>query len=488
MNGPSNLPAPSKKVSLPAIMKSRVPRDHLEFLPANLEILETPSSPKASFFLWVLCGMLAAALAWSWFARLDIHAIAKGKIQPSGRSKIVQPLDPGKVRAINVTNGAHVKAGDVVIELDPTDSEADRQTLAGQLEWLNAELVRRRVAIEAVNTKNDTPKIEFPSSVSEGVQGRERSAFFADLNQYISNRESLVAQRGQQEAMQQRLTMSIGAREKLLASLQERVGMKESLVALQSGTRSAVIDALQTMQGEQTNLAYDKGQLLEAQAGTVASERKIGQLKQEFIAKQTQEYLDSQRKRSDVLQALVKADAKETRTRLTSPIDGYVQQLLVTTIGQVVTTGQPLMVVVPTDGVLEVEALVENQDIAFIQPGQEAIIKVDSFPFTRYGSIKGTVKRVSSDAVDQRDAGMTSETNTQRNSNANTISGVSQVQNLVYPVTIELKDKSIFADGRDVPLGPGMTVTAEVKTGNRRVIDYLLAPLREISSNAARER
>jgi hemolysin D len=488
MNGPSNLPVPAKKISFPAILKSRVPRDHLEFLPANLEILETPSSPKASLFLWVLCAMLAAAIAWSWFARLDIHAVAKGKVQPSGRSKIVQTLDPGKVRTINVTNGARVKAGEVVLELDPTDSEADRKTLADQLEWLNAEIVRRTAAIEAVNNQNDTPEIAFPPSVSESVQVRERSAFLADLGQYIANRESLVAQRGQQIAMQQRLTMSIEAREKLLASLKERVNMKESLVSVQSGTRASVIDALQTMQGEQTNIAYDKGQLLEAQAGTVASERKIWQSKQEFIAKQTQEYLDSQRKRSDVMQALVKADAKESRTRLVSPIDGYVQQLLVTTIGQVVTTGQPLMVVVPTDGILEVEALVENQDIAFIRPGQDAVIKVDSFPFTRYGSIKGIVKRVSPDAVDQRDAGMTSETNTQRNSNSNAISGVSQVQNLIYPVTVELSEKSIFADGRDVPLGPGMTVAVEIKTGDRRVIDYILAPLREISSRAARER
>ena len=487
MNGPVKLPALTKN-AVPAILKSRVPKDHLEFLPANLEILETPSSPKASLFLWVLCVMLASALLWSWFAHLDIFAVAKGKIQPSGRSKIVQTLDPGKIRTINVTNGARVKAGEIVLELDPTDSEADKKTLEGQLEWLNAEVVRRTAAIEAVNTQNDTPEIVFPATVSEGVQLREKSAFYADLGQYIAGRESLVAQRGQQVAMQERLKGSIQAREKLIASLNERVGMKEALVSLQSGTRSSVIDALQTMQGEQTNLAYDRGQLLEAQAGTLASERKVVQLKQEFVAKQTQEFLDSQRKRSDVLQALVKAEAKETRTKLRAPIDGYVQQLLVTTVGQVVTTGQPLMVVVPSDGVFEVEALVENQDIAFIRLGQEAIIKVDSFPFTRYGSIKGTVKRISPDAVDQRDAGMTSETNTQRNANANTISGVSQVQNLVYPVTVELSSLSIYADGRDVPLGPGMTVTVEVKTGDRRVIDYLLAPLREVSSRAATER
>jgi membrane fusion protein, hemolysin D len=478
-----------RKSALPAVIKARAaPVDHLEFLPANLELLETPASPRASVFLWLLCGLLAAALGWSWFAHLDIHAVAQGRIQPNGRSKVVQPLDPGVVSSINVVNGATVRAGDILVELDPTDSLADRDTLTGQLEWLEAEVVRRTKAIDAVRNKNDTPNIVFPSTVSEPIQLQERNGLLADISQYVADRESLNAQRGQLEATKQRLTMSIDARDKLIASLRERVDMKEKLVALQSGTRSAVIDALQTLQSEETNSAYDKGQLIETQASVTSNLKKIEQLTEQFISKQTQALLDAQRKHSDVSQSLIKARAKTARTRLVAPIDGTVQQLLVTTIGQVVTTGQPLMVIVPLEAKLEVEALIQNQDIAFVKPGQDVIVKVNSFPFTRYGTIEGTVRRVSSDSVDQRDAGLSSDTGNQRGGNANAVSGVTPVQNLVYPVVIELSRFSIYADGRDVPLGPGMMVTAEVRTGSRRVIDYLLAPLREIASQAGRER
>jgi hemolysin D len=478
-----------RKSTVPVALKPRLPLDHLEFLPANLELLETPSSPKASFFLWLLCAMLAAALAWSYFASLDIHAIAKGRIQPSGRSKVVQPLEAGRVREIKVSNGMRVAAGDTLVELDPTETVADRDALSGQIEWLTAEIVRRSVAVDAMRHQELDPQVTFPPTVSETVSLREKNALKADLSQYFATKESLLAQRAQQEATKLRLAMSIESRQALLVSLRERVDMKEKLIGLNSGSRSQVLDALQVMQNEETNLASDKGQLLEADAGVRSADRKVEQLTQEFVAKHTQELADSQRKLSDARQALIKADAKASRTRLTAPIDGVVQQSLVTTIGQVVGSGQPLMVIVPIDQPLEVEALIENQDIAFVKVGQDAIIKVDAFPFTRYGTLTGTVRRVSSDAVDQRDAGATSDASTaQRGGNSGTVSGVSQVQNLVYPVTIELSTAAMPVDGRNVPLGPGMQVTAEIKTGNRRVIDYVLAPLREISSQAARER
>lgn len=479
-----NLPAVPKAAGVQA-----VPLDHLEFLPANLEIIETPPSPKASWLLWCLCGLLAVAIGWSWFASLDIYAIARGRVQPSGRSKVVQPLESGKVLQIAVANGARVKAGDLLIELDPTDSRADRNTYLSQREWLDAEIVRRSAAVKAVQDDVAKPDLVFPTTVSELIQTRERAALYADLAQFRSARDSLSAQSEVIRATKKRLEGSIAARQKLIASLRERLKMKEDLVARDSGTRASVLEALQVVQNEETNLAYDQGQLLEAGAQLEANDKKIAQLSEEFVAKQTQEYLDSQRKRSDVQETLIKAEAKEGRTRLTAPIDGTVQQLAVTTVGQVVTTGQPLMVIVPASDKLEVEALVENSDIAFVRPGQEATIKVDSFPFTRYGILHGTVTRVSADAVDQREAGMTgAAVASSRGANASSVSSVPQMQGLVYPVVIELSKLSIQADGKDVPLTPGMTVTAEVRTGSRRVIQYLLAPLWETTSQAGLER
>lgn len=493
MNAPAKVPLSSSIVQRLPILRGRSPSvtptaDHLEFLPANLEILETPSSPKASLFLWGLCAFLTALLLWSWFAHLDIHAIAKGRIQPSGRSKVIQPLEAGRVLSIMVTNGQRVKADDVLIEMDPTETFADRNAYMAQLESLDAEIVRRAAAIEKVRTGKQ-PELVFPDSVSTPIREREERALMADIGQYEANRDTLLAQRGELDARTKRLNLSIESREKLIASLQERVNMRETLASTQSGTRAAVIDALQMLQGEQTSLAYDQGQLIETVASSKLNESRVSLAMEDFIAKQTQQMVDAQRKRSDVQQLLIKADARAGRTRLVAPIDGVVQQLAVTTVGQVVTTGQPLMVVVPLDGPLEVEALVENQDIAFVRPGQEVVIKVDSLPFTRYGTIDGVVTRISSDSVDQRDAASGSDAATAvRGMNSATLSGVSRVQNLVYPVTIQLKQLTMKAEGRDVQLGPGMMVTAEVRTGSRRVIDYLLSPIREVASQAGRER
>ncbi|MBR0904583.1 HlyD family type I secretion periplasmic adaptor subunit [Bradyrhizobium liaoningense] len=477
-----------RKPGLPATIKRGGKQlDHLEFLPANLEILETPASPNASIMLWILCGLLATFLIWSWFAHLDIHAVARGRIQPSGRSKVIQPLEPSKVLSFNLKNGDYVKTGQTLINLDPTDAVADRVNLTSQREWLEAEISRRTTAVQAVRGGEYDVIVQFPSLVSEPIAQQQRAAMLADIGQYKASKDSLDAQRDEQDARRLRLMGSVNAREQLIASLRERVEMRQRLVALDSGTRASVIDALQSLQDQETNLAYDRGQIGEAAAAKVSAEKKVAQLTEEFVAKQTQALVDAKSKLSDVKERLVKASAREDRTVMKSPIDGTVQQLVVTTVGQVLTAGQAVMVIVPNGAALEVEALVENQDIAFVKPGQEVTLKVDAFPFTRYGTINGIVQRVSSDAVDQREAGLTADVSASQKSSSST-SSVSPVQNLVYPVTIQLLDSSINVDGHAVPLGPGMTLTAEVRTGNRRVIDYLLAPLREISSQAARER
>ncbi len=156
-----------------------------------------------------------------------------------------------------------------------------------------------------------------------------------------------------------------------------------------------------------------------------------------------------------------------------------------TTLGQVVTAGQPLMVVVPTDGPIEVEAQVLNKDIGFVLPGQEAVVKIDAFPFTRYGLIEGRVVRVSRDAVDDREAsGGSDALSVARSQGVNPVSGMTKTQNLIFPVTVALSQTSIKADGKDVALTPGMTATVEIRTGRRRVIDYLLSPVRETTSTA----
>lgn len=464
-------------------------RSDQEFLPAHLEILDTPPSPYAVVFTWVMCLMFGAALVWSIFAHIDIHAVATARIQPSGRSKVVQPFDTGKVQTVSVENGSRVQAGDVLLTLEPTEAEADLSSRQGDLAALEAQIARRRATIEAVEKNQPTAKVDFPAGVPPAVQAREEGAMLAEIGQYLTTREAFEAQLAEKAATQERFAASIAARMRLQAVLKERADMRETLVAKAAGTRAAVIDAVQQVEQVAADLAYDRGQLTEAKAGATSLQRRITQLTSETVARQYQALTEAAQKRDALVQDVVKAQLKRERTTLKAPISGTVQQLAVTTLGQVVTAGQPLMVVVPTDGPIEVEAQVQNKDIGFVLPGQEAVVKIDAFPFTRYGSIEGRVVRVSRDAVDDREAGGGSDAlSVARSQGVNPVTGTQKTQNLIFPVTVALSQTSIKADGKDVALTPGMTATVEIRTGRRRVIDYLLSPVRETTSTAGHER
>jgi hemolysin D len=184
---------------------------------------------------------------------------------------------------------------------------------------------------------------------------------------------------------------------------------------------------------------------------------------------------------------VIKAQLKRDLTKLTAPIGGTVQQLSATTIGQVVTSGQSLLTIVPFEGPMEIEAMIANKDIGFVKAGQTAVVKVEAFPFTRYGTLEATVAKVSRDAVDERYA-----TNLSDATSAAKPEGAagqsSQSPNLVFPATLTLARPSIMVEDSEVPLVPGMTVSVEIKTGSRRAIDYVLSPLREFVTQTAHER
>ncbi len=479
---------PPVRPDLKALARSRSGEDR-EFLPAALEILETPASPARVVFLWLICAMFAAALGWSWFAKLDIYAVAPGRIQVSGRSKIVQPVEPGTVHAVRVRNGDHVQAGDTLIEIEDAEVEAEVETQTNELENLGAEIIRRRAAIVSAQSPTSQPHPRaFAPSAGSGVEARAEAGFVADLDQLASNRDSLKAQIAQNDAQRQRLAMSVAARQRLTGSLKERVDMREQLVASNAGTRASVLDAMQQLQSEDANLAYDKGQLIETDAAAAVLQSKIVQVDADFIVAQTDKLEDAERKQSRVKDDLIKASARARHFRLTAPMNGTVQQLAVTTPGQVVTTGQPLMVIVPSEGSLEIEAMIMNRDIGFVSSGQSAVVKVDAFPFTRYGAIDGTVSLISKDAVDERDAEGGSDTLRLSQSQGLSQAGPGKTQNLVFPVTVSLAKQTIDVDGKTVPLSPGMTANIEVRTGEQRVLAYLFSPLHEMAAMAGHER
>src|SRR5215831_14269791 len=487
-NASPSLPKPTREV-LPS-RPGQMSRKDREFLAAAIEILETPPSPVAIGMIFSICALFLLALAWSYFGMVDIYAIAPGKIQPSGRSKVVQPLEPGKVAAAFVENGSYVQAGDVLIELDPTETAADEAGLRRDFEATVAEALRRRTAIEAARFDHQIRPIEFPSGVSPSVRKRELDVLAADLAQLRANLESYKAQAAQSRATIRRLTESVTAREKVIALTRERADMRELVDKRGAGSRAQVIDALERHETEVTSQIGEQGQLRESSAVLETIEKKMGETVAQFIADQSQKLAEAERKRDRVSEDLIKAHSKQERTRLRAPVAGYVQQLAVTTIGQVVTSGQALMVIVPPDAELEVEALIMNKDIGFVRVGQQAVLKVEAFPFTRYGTIDGTVRKISADAVDLRNAPNLSESSviaTFRPQSGGLNSGQNGPE-LAFPATIALARGSISIGDQNIKLSPGMTVTVEIKTGTRRIVSYLLSPLNELVSQAAHER
>jgi hemolysin D len=238
-----------------------------------------------------------------------------------------------------------------------------------------------------------------------------------------------------------------------------------------------------------SSLASDKGQLLEAEAAIAELRGEKDKDLATFIADNSTKLADCENKLDDAVQQYAKAGAKLARTKLFAPTSGTVQALAVTTIGQVVTTGQQLLTIVPDGGRIQAEVYVSNTDIGFIKVGQDVVVKVDTFPFTRFGSLHGKVIDVANDAIDEQTAHR-QQANPTSTANANATGGGApgQPQNFVFLVTVALEESAMKIDEKVIPLTPGMTLSAEIKTDDRRIIGYLLSPLSKVASEAFRER
>ena len=440
-------------------------------------------------FLWIICALVVVGIAWSWFGRIDIIASAQGKFQPTGRVKVIEPLDTGRVAAIRAVNGSLVGKGDVLVELDRSAAEADLAAASDAFDAARAEALRRRTALAAAKARAlaPPPPIDWPVDVASALREREDRVLSADLGQLAATLASFDAQRAQKNAERTMLLKTIETQKNLVATLQQRVDMRTKLVESQSGAKAAVIDATETLQYQETQLATQEQQLASLSAGLDVIDRDSDKAVETFLSDDAQKLDDAERRGEDARQRLAKARAAVDHLTLRAPIAGRVQSSIIANVGQVVTSGQEVMRVVPQDSELEIEAYVLNRDIGFVSVGQEAVVKVESFPFTRYGSIRAHVARIAKDAIPSPDASAI-EGDPARASNSAGYAGGQRMQNLVFAVDLKPDVESMQIDGVDRPLTSGMAVTVELKTGSRRLLEYLFSPLIEVASRAMRER
>jgi hemolysin D len=458
------------------------------FLPADLEILETPPSPVRLALILVISALVIGAIFWAYFGRMDIVAVAHGKIAPTGRVKVIQPLEPGKVAAILVGNGHHVKVFQTLIEMDAGDAKAEQAEAQADYDSYRAEALRRRYAVAAARGRNLSPgAIDWNREELEPFREREERVLVGDLNKLAHAVASYDAQITQKEVERDRADDTIAEQSKLIAFSQQRVGMRSELEKKGLGSKAALIDAEETLRSNQMQLAVRRAQRDDAAANIDVLTRDRDKAYADFIADNEQKLAEAQRQVDDWRQRLIKASLKLARTNLTSPIDGVVYGLSVSTIGQVVASGDELLRVVPEEAALEVEAYLANQDIGFVKPGQSAVVKIESFPFTRYGILPAMVTGLSSDAIPEPEA-LLNQAGASKGPTGKASAGAQPTQNLVFPVTLQLERDHMMIDGERASLRPGMAVTVEIATGSRRILEYMFSPLVETASEAMKER
>jgi hemolysin D len=469
-------------IALPGASARR--RGHeLAFLPAALEIVETPPSPIGRAICATIVGFFSYALAWACLSTIDIVATAPGKIIPSGRSKVVQPFEIGVVRAIHVHDGQSVKQGDVLIELDPTMNGAEREHLQSDLIATQLDVARLRAALADA----PDPLAEFrpPAEADPALVTMQRQFLLTQTTEERARLAALDSQKTQKEAERATAAAAIGKIEALIPLLQQQVDMRRTLFEHETGSRLLYLQTVQQLVEQQQELNIQKSHYREADAAVAAITETRAQTAAEYRRALFDDLGKAEPKAAGLAQDLIKAEQRTRLQLLTAPVDGIVQQLAVHTVGGVVTPAQPLVVVVPIDSHLEIEASVSNRDIGFVEAGQEAEIKVATFNFTCYGLLHGRVLTVSPDAVGRDDPQEQTPDKTQRGEDAQR---TPRTEEPVYAARISLDRTQMQVENKLVNLSPGMAVTVEIKTGSRSIISYLLSPLRKYRQDSLRER
>jgi hemolysin D len=430
--------------------------DEHAFLPAALSLQETPVHPAPRRAALALCLLFAIALAWAALGQIDIVAVAQGRIVVSQRSKQIQPLEASVVKAIHVKDGDHVPQGQLLIELDGTAPQADHNRVQQEHAAAQGEAQRTQALLDAL-VQGRPPNVAQMAEVERAQLHSE----WADITAHLANLEAQARQR------QAELATASQAVHKLQTTLplarqreQDIQGLSDQgFVAGHAGQDRA----RERIELEQ-DLATAQARHAEIQAAVEQAQRAQAAYRAETQRTLRERLTQAGLKVAQLLEEAAKTTQRTQLTKLTAPVAGTVQQLAVHTTGGVVTPAQVLLVLVPDDAEVTADVVLENKDVGFVNEGQEAEIKLETFPFTRYGTVPARVTAITADAV------------------------LDEKRGAIFPATLRLERATLEVDGRVIRLAPGMNLTAEIKTGRRRVIDYLLSPVRQAVGESLRER
>jgi HlyD family secretion protein/hemolysin D len=451
------------------------------FLPAALEVMDTPPNPIGRGMAYSLCLVVLAGLGWAVWGKVDIVAIASGKVISHRRTQLVQPFETSSVTAVLVSPGQQVRAGDPLIELDKTVALAERERAQSDLVAAKLDELRLTAFLEGSSSA--------PFGTVAGASALDRDRAAAQLTTQTAMRASQLAgleqeklQHAAERLVQQQTVEKI---EQTLPLIAKRASIRDQALAFGNTSVLADLEAQQLLVETRSELDITHSKIVSLDATIAGLDQKITATEAEIRSKSMDELGKARDRIHAADESLAKAVRRAELQTLRAPYSGTVQQMHLANVGAVVTPAQQLLSVVPDDDSIEVEAVLENRDIGFVAAGQRVELKVDAFPFTRYGLLSGTVASVDRDA-EAAPVGQSAAQGSQRA--ADTTDQVEASERLRYTVHIALQKTVLDVDGRTATLLPGMSIKAEILTGKRRIIDFLLAPLREHLHDAMRER
>lgn len=457
--------------------------DEAAFLPAALSLQATPPHPAPRRALWAIMALFTIALLWACIGQVDIVAVAPGRIVVSDGTKLIQPLEASVVKAIHVKDGDKVRAGQVLIELDPTTAQADNSRVSHERSGALSEAWRTQALLTALRERGAKAPVlpedarKASNALSPDARELMRSQLDAEWRDTQAQLARLQADIDTRQAELQTVKEQIEKLQATLPIVRKREDDFQTLQAQGFVSQHAGQDRTQARIEMERDLATQRARLAEVKAAIAQAEHNHAAWRTEALKTLSERHAKADLQARSLQAEGAKTSQREQLTTLRAPVSGTVQQRAVHTTSGVVTPAQVLMVVVPDAAQVTAEVTLENKDVGFVHLGQEAAIKLETFPFTRYGTVEAKVTTITADAVMK-------EPSVQADKDGKAVAS----GGAVFPATLTLAAHAIDVDGKSIRLTPGMNLTAEIKTGKRRVIEYLLSPVQSHAKESLRER
>ena len=433
---------------------------HYDFLPSHLSLSHQPPSPFARLTALSLSIGVIVTLLWAYFGKLDVQATATGKLIVSGRSQVIQAYEQSRVIQIHVRDGQRVQMDDPLLTVDILGVSQDLERLSSEVNFQTQELILYRSLLLEQDIEDDEQFL----SISVIHRDQLIESYHIEHQEFLTTLADIQSEMDVNNTSQSAHQSDIEALDQLRNNISLRLKARKALNQARAISRVEYLEQEKELLETDRQLAQQKAQLKVLQS----EHHGLTQRMNSFKAQRKGEWLDKKRQARLTLKALKQqlstAQERQELEIIRSPVNGTVQQLNIFTLGAVLQPAQSLMIIVPENTVQQAEVKILNKDIGFVYSGQKVTLKVDAFSYTRYGTIEAELISVSRDSTADEQLG------------------------LIFPALVELKTNNIVIDEEPVTLMPGMSVVAEIKTDKRRIIDYVLSPIREYQAEAMREK